>query len=103
MNTIHPSKVSDIPIDELLWLNGKSFGDNLAPLEPRGHFSEPVFDYATNTLHGSIKDTGPCDDEPERESFQPEYFFIGLLWAGLLTLALVASVARFAEWLVTGE
>ena len=74
----------------------------LTPVEPRGQLAAPDFDYTTNTVHGSVKDQGACADEPERQS-APEHFFIGLLWAGLLTLAMVASVARFAEWLVTGE
>lgn len=76
----------------------------LTPVEPRGQLAVPDFDYTTNAVHGSVKDDGfGCDDEQVPEPPCAEYFFAGLCWAALLSLALVAGVARFVEWLVTGE
>lgn len=71
---------------------------SLTPVEPRGQLAVPEFDYATNTVHGSLKDDGlGCDDEPVPHV--PEVDVSGVCFAvclgcvmGLVLWALVGSV-----------
>ena len=86
MNTITPSPVHPIPIDELLWLHSKSWSRELEPVDlpfqPDPQHTCP---------HGSERVPDDCGcDEPERyESYFIEECFIAI--CALATLGMMAA------------
>lgn len=78
----------------------ESVPHSLTPIEPRGQLAVPEFDYATNSIHGSVKDVGPCDEQPCRRSDPTSCVVCALSFVGCVLLVAWAAIGALVwRWL----